>query len=356
MDKIICYGFITSYVVTFINFFFYIFVTRNETPLPVFLGNLSYFLLSIALTYGVILLTYNRVRFSKILTDANEKNWNMLRRPDAIKFRSQRNRIELIALVMIFIGTYLGILTCIGLVLEFVFLGEDHYRNLYTMNKPPYSWPTIINCVFNVIIIMWVVNFYTAYYNMTMEIFLVISLNFRVLAADLRGIKVGHNEYITFKMAMKELLGLQRLVNFIPYFPIYLINLLLRLFNNLNELIWSYWMLYIALMFSTLGLYVSIIVRAGSIKEDLAFLTVSLYMFIYLALFCTIGQHVQDSSLELRAAAYECEWYAAPVPFRKLILLLLIRCGRPSKLSCPFFEMNFVLLGKVGLLKWCILS
>lgn len=97
-----------------------------------------------------------------------------------------------------------------------------------------------------------------------------------------------------------------------------------------------------------LGLFVSVVMALGSIMDNFSFITMPLFLFAYLALFCTIGQHVKDSAAEVREAAYDCEWYAAPIPFRKLILMLLIRCGRESKMDAkPFFEMDFELLMKV---------
>lgn len=118
--------------------------------------------------------------------------------------------------------------------------------------------------------------------------------------------------------------------------------------KTMNDLLWSFWTAFIILQLYTLGLSVSVIMTMDSIKEHMGLVIAPVFLLSNLVLLCVVGQNVKDSVAEVQDAAYNCEWYSAPIPFRKLILMLLIRCGRESKLEAkPFFEMDFVLLMKV---------
>lgn len=119
----------------------------------------------------------------------------------------------------------------------------------------------------------------------------------------------------------------------------------------MNDILWSFWTLYISLLFYTLGFFAAIVLTVESVMEDLSYVTVPAFLLIYLALFCAIGQHVKDSAAEVGKAAYNCQWYEAPLPFRKLVLMLLIRSTVEVKLDAkPFFEMDYVLFKKVGVI------
>lgn len=50
----------------------------------------------------------------------------------------------------------------------------------------------------------------------------------------------------------------------------------------------------------------------------------------------------------MEVAIYDCEWYSAPPRFRKLMLMFMIRCKRPTTVEAkPFYQLNFALLMKV---------
>lgn len=93
----------------------------------------------------------------------------------------------------------------------------------------------------------------------------------------------------------------------------------------------------------------SVVITADSVMEDVMFIAVPVFILLYLFLFSAIGQHVKDSVAEVEKAAYNCNWYDASIPFRKLVLMLLIRCNVESKFEAkPFFEVDLVLVSKVG--------
>lgn len=50
-------------------------------------------------------------------------------------------------------------------------------------------------------------------------------------------------------------------------------------------------------------------------------------------------------------AIYECNWYDAPIIFRKMIIMFQIRMQTPVVVHAkPFYELNFAQLGIVSLL------
>lgn len=49
-------------------------------------------------------------------------------------------------------------------------------------------------------------------------------------------------------------------------------------------------------------------------------------------------------------AIYECDWYSSPLPFKKLVLMFLIRCRKPIIVHAkPFYQLNLALLAHVRL-------
>lgn len=51
----------------------------------------------------------------------------------------------------------------------------------------------------------------------------------------------------------------------------------------------------------------------------------------------------------MRVAIYECDWYSAPIPFRKLVLNVLTRCSHETLFRAnPFYDLDLLLLTRVG--------
>lgn len=50
----------------------------------------------------------------------------------------------------------------------------------------------------------------------------------------------------------------------------------------------------------------------------------------------------------METAIYECDWYSSPMPFKKLVLMFLIRCRKPIIVHAkPFYQLNLALLAHV---------
>lgn len=142
---------------------------------------------------------------------------------------------------------------------------------------------------------------------------------------------------------------------------------------ELNRSTRFYILAFIALVFTTLGLYVAVILSIGSLQKIMEVLSFPIFLIIILGLFCGLGQKLTESvglpfrdklilwSLilfllenrafqadEVRIAIYDCDWHSAPAPFRELVLNLLTRCTRDTIFEAtPYFVLNFELFKRV---------
>lgn len=54
-------------------------------------------------------------------------------------------------------------------------------------------------------------------------------------------------------------------------------------------------LIYISLIFTTLGFYVAVMLTLDSIVEVVELLFLPIFLFVSLSTFCVIGQHLKDS-------------------------------------------------------------
>lgn len=54
-------------------------------------------------------------------------------------------------------------------------------------------------------------------------------------------------------------------------------------------------------------------------------------------------------AMQVEVAIYDCDWYSAPLPFRRLVLMFMVRCKKPITVRAkPFYTMNLLLLSRVS--------
>lgn len=142
-----------------------------------------------------------------------------------------------------------------------------------------------------------------------------------------------------------------------------------RCVNEYNVTIRYYLKLYFWLSFTTLGIFAAVILSMGSILKSWQMFFLPVYLFSFTVSFCVIGQHLKDSVCffnswcivflintikdlqadEVRVGIYECDWYSAPIPFRKLVLNVLTRSTKDTLLSAsPFYDVDLLLLTRVS--------
>lgn len=194
-----------GYLLTILSFILYTFQFRHDQSLPIFLGNISYFLVSIIAVYGIVLFHYKRHTLTSVIKELNIKNLSMLRSSNSLRYRLKRNRIHLTCIGLFSIGISLSASSTITILSEFLYTGEDHFKNYFTMNSSRYSLGSIVNCIVNLLLITWVSFYYNFIFTIVLEIFLVIALNYQALAENILSIKIGRDENSSFKRMMVEL-------------------------------------------------------------------------------------------------------------------------------------------------------
>lgn len=142
--------------------------------------------------------------------------------------------------------------------------------------------------------------------------------------------------------------------------------------NDINS---TFFLVYVLSMFGIISLFVAVSFMMHSAFEVVTFLFFPANLYCVAGIICALGQSVMDSvrscqwlsfiyaeelltpnlvlalnqAHEMEVAMYDCDWYSAPPPFRKLILMFMIRCKRATTVEAkPFYRLNFALLMKVS--------
>lgn len=182
----------------------------KKYPLPTVLGNLSYCMTALVGTVGFFLFHRNRDSWSKVVQRVNEKNLMIVQRSDSIKYRSARNRVHLVCIGLCAVFQILCTINASAHLIEFLLTGKVLIKYHWTANSEPYSASSLLYCLYHIVISYYILSFYTGICTMIVEIFLSISLNYRILANDLRAIEVGKADVEQiFKRLMIEIQDLQ---------------------------------------------------------------------------------------------------------------------------------------------------
>lgn len=240
---------------------------------------------SICMTYmttacGILWFNGKRKSISKFLIIVNEKSLAILKCENgSLKWRKQRNRIQFFSIGLFITMLTMGILGFISLCVLFFVYGR---APLHVFND---SSRLSVNCqiVFQLVTILWIIIHFPLYFTFVIEIFLRISLNFNILADNLRNIgnwnEVNRVEinYMRFKAEMKEFGELKSVM------------------EDLNGVFSSYIAAWAALTINTTGIQVANMAKSESLGEAVLSLPLPLWLISILASFCILGQKVTDS-------------------------------------------------------------
>lgn len=135
-------------------------------------------------------------------------------------------------------------------------------------------------------------------------------------------------------------------------------------------------MFFFAIMFDTSiigGLLLAVSITLESTWSRVIYLGYPLNLVLAATMICSLGQYLGDSVSvpfshlvaplilvcifkchELEVAIYNCGWYGAPVPFRKLILQFMTQFTTTLGIDAePFYpNFNLMLLAKVEIVIW----
>lgn len=68
-----------------------------------------------------------------------------------------------------------------------------------------------------------------------------------------------------------------------------------RCVDELNATIRFYMILFVWFIFTTMGVFLFVILSMGSVLKSLQLLLIPSYLFLLTVIFCAIGQHLKDS-------------------------------------------------------------
>lgn len=272
-----------------------------------------------------------RLELSMIIQFANEKSLEVLQSDQRMKYRQERNRVYLYVLMLrysLIVGSVFGVLQY---TMESVMTGELFFR----MFLPP-GVPLFVQNVIVVVILIGNYAYAVNLFVIVCETFLVLATPLRMVADEVRKLRSSGTEFNEeaeeekLKSYMREVQEIRRMI--------LLSN---RVFRPL----------FMLLMFETSffsGLLIGVSFTMDSVLEKTIYLAYPFNLLAIVTLLCNLGQAMLDASQGLEAAVYECDWYSAPRPFKKLVLMFLIQCQQPIGIDAkPFYKFDLMLLARV---------
>lgn len=73
------------------------------------------------------------------------------------------------------------------------------------------------------------------------------------------------------------------------------------------------------------------------------------FAFTVLLIWCVVGQLLLNQTSVLSNSLYDCNWMDAPLKFKKILLLFMLRSQRHLEIDAkPFYEANLFMFTNVG--------
>lgn len=216
-----------------------------------------------------------------------ERTWvvmnviNTKNRDNSMKNRVQSNRLYMI-MVIVSVASEIGAFMIIpSFLYEFGQSGKVHFMNCF-YDFEPFSLPSYLLHFSHMICIWWISTYCAFYVLMVVEMVLRLAFFFRKCGEEVRNLRQTES----FEEG-REYKKLQSLIK--DY------NLFHWCIKEINETMRFYMMLYISLLFFTLGVYLAILLSVDSFREILSSLFFPIYLFSFLCVFCYLGQIFSDS-------------------------------------------------------------
>lgn len=263
-------------------------ISDSENPKSVteLLEQMTICIMCLSASSQVLIINLKRKSISKVLQMTNEKSLAILMvRNGREKYRNRRNRIQLFSILLLILSILLSVVVLVSISLQYFLNNQTFFVIFYASNE----LLSHFQFAFHLMIFLWGSMHFPNVYIMMIELILRISLNYEILADNLRSItdwstrhKTNEN-YQCFNRAMKEFHDLQIMM------------------NELNKVICVYVSPLIAISINTTGFFVAVLVNASSLADVLTSCTIPLWLFSYLASFCIMGEVLKESvSVEIR--------------------------------------------------------
>lgn len=227
----------------------------------------------------MIWVNWKRNSISKVLKLLNEMNLAIVKKNCPVKYRQERNRIHLFSMGLLTTFCLLAIFICIGFYAQFLINGNAPYHIVFASNRLARH----LQFLLQFLVMVWSTLHYCPFINILIEIFLRVSLNYRVLTTHFRSIRkwrrksdVNRN-FVRFKIAMKEFNELQSVM------------------EDINGVFSYYIAAFLMHSINTTAFIVVNFVGAKSFVEALAFLPIFLWQISFLVMFCPLAERLSES-------------------------------------------------------------
>lgn len=253
---------------------------ESEPSLANLLEKICFSAGSLAVAQQIAWVNWKRQSISQVIRLVNEKSLGILQNEVYSKsFRQRRNGVHLF-LIGIFISLQIvGIFICMSFFIHFVLTGRGQFHIFFNSHR----LLVYTQFILQIVLFFWITNMFNpAIYTLILEVYLRISLNYQLLAVCISSMgNWKENE---------ENRNLQELRNIFKEF-----KELQSVIDEFNLVLRAYISPLMVLTINSTGLYLINIVKAETVVEAIFSLSLPLFLSLFLATFCILGQIVRDS-------------------------------------------------------------
>lgn len=224
----------------------------------------------------ILAFRFYRERTWKVIKLINEKNLEISQ-----KTRERSNQMYLIILAIWITSESSAILVVLTFLYEFQQSGKVHFTN-YFYDFEAFSFGSYLSHFSHMICMFWFASYMASYTVMVVELILRLTLFYRHCGEEVR--KLRQIEYFDEEEELRKLKSIIKDYNLFHW-----------CIQEINETMRIYMVFYITLLFVTLGVYFAVILSTDSFREILLSLFVPIYLFLFLGVFCFLGQFFSDT-------------------------------------------------------------
>lgn len=269
----------------FFNFYLFYFtfcsliyniVHFQERPTNKFIEDIAMVTAGFVGVYAGLIFRFQRNRTWEVVKMINTKNLETLQ-----SNREKSNRIYFIMIIIWMNSECCAFLLIPKFLYEFHQLGKVHFTN-YFYDFEAFSFASYLIHFSHMVCIWWASSYCATYVLMLIEMILRLAFFFGNCSEKIRNLRrtKGFEEEIEIKKLKDVIKGY---------------NLFHWCIEEINETMRFYMMVYISLLFITLGVFLAILLSVDSLRDILSTLFFPIYLFVFLCVFCYLGQYFSDS-------------------------------------------------------------
>lgn len=187
-QRVVFYYFLSYGLIIYPSSIAYIIIHRNDRETAFVLQEIALSLAGIAGIMAPLMFLWNRERITKLLKIINEKNTEILQRPNNARMVKRSNAIFLQLLCVWLITCIFGILVPEKFIFEFIKFGEIHFKTPFFVPKP-FSVASYIVAISEWLEIQWMSIGCSSFVFTSNEILLRVCFIFDVTCGEIRQLR-----------------------------------------------------------------------------------------------------------------------------------------------------------------------